>query len=125
MYKLGFLTLVLSSNTAQVICEDNGLDKCEVPQVPGTTVVCDDKGVDGRCVTTTAVCDDHGVDGTCVTTTAVCDDKGDDSSTCVTSTSTLTSKPSSTFDAKQGSISSFAEKNSAMYVFGLLPLLLL
>ena len=88
MYKLGFLTLILSSNTAQVVCEDNGLDKCAPQQVP-QVVVCDD------------------------------------SSTCVTSTSTLTSKPTSTSDAKQGSISSFAEKNSAMYIFGLLPLFLL
>jgi hypothetical protein len=119
MYKLG-LTLVLSAITAQVVCEDNGLDKCAPQQVP-QVVVCDDKGVDGRCVTTTAVCDDKGVDGRCVATTVVCDD----SSSCVTSTSTLTSKPTSTSDAKQGSISSFAEKNSAMYVLGLLPLLLL
>jgi hypothetical protein len=100
MYKLGFLTLILSGVTAQqVICDDHGVNGTCV----ATTVVCDDSN---KCVATTVVCDDYGVDGSCVT-------------------STVDSKPTSTLDAKQGSISSYGEKNSVMNIFGLLPLLLL
>ena len=116
MYKLGFLTLILSGVTAQqVICDDHGVNGTCV----ATTVICDDSN---KCVATTVVCDDHGVDGSCVTSTVVCDDYGVDGS-CVTST--VDSKPTSTLDAKQGSISSYGEKNSVMNIFGLLPLLLL
>jgi hypothetical protein len=54
MYKLGFLTLVLSVVSGEVVvCEDNGLDNC-VPVFPVSTktVVCDDNGVDGKCTST-------------------------------------------------------------------------
>jgi hypothetical protein len=106
MYKLGFLTLVLSVVSAQVVCEDNGLDKCVVPVVPVVPVS-----------TTTVVCDDNGVDGTCTSTST--------STLTSTSTSTSTSTLTSTSDAKTGLNSSSGKKNSVMYIFGLLPLLFL
>ena len=104
MYKLGFLTLVLSAVSAQVICEDNGLDKCVVPvSTVSDQVICDDNGVDGTC--DQVICDDNGVDGTCISTST--------SSTSTSTTGTLTT----------GLNSSSGRKNSVMYIFGLLPLL--
>ena len=103
MYKLGFLTLILSAvsvvSAQQVICDDNG---------------------NGTCVTNTVICDDNGNgNDTCATSTVICDDNGND--TCATST--VDSKPTSTWDAN--GVSSYGKKNSVMYIFGLLPLLLL
>ena len=95
MYKLGFLTLVLSAVSAQVICEDNGLDKCIVP----VSTVSDQ-----------VICDDNGVDGTCI-------------STSTSTTGTLTTGTLTTSTSKTGLNSSSGRKNSVMYIFGLLPLL--
>jgi hypothetical protein len=135
MYKLGFLTLILSAvsvvSAQQVICDDNGNGTCVT-----NTVICDDNGNgNDTCATSTVICDDNG-NGTCVTNTVICDDNGNGNDTCATSTvicddngndtcatSTVDSKPTSTWDAN--GVSSYGKKNSVMYIFGLLPLLLL
>ena len=139
MYKLGFLTLILSAvsvvSAQQVICDDNGNGN-------GTcvtnTVICDDNGNgNGSCATSTVICDDNGNgNDTCATSTVICDDNGNGNGSCATNTvicddngngscatSTVDSKPTSTWDAN--GVSSYGKKNSVMYIFGLLPLLLL
>ena len=129
MYKLGFLTLILSAvsvvSAQQVICDGNGtcVTNTVICDGNGTcvtnTVICDDNG-NGTCVTNTVICDDNGND-TCATSTVICDDNGNGNDTCATST--VDSKPTSTWDAN--GVSSYGKKNSVMYIFGLLPLLLL
>jgi hypothetical protein len=152
MYKLGFLTLILCAVTSQqVICDDSG--KCVASIVVcdnncvASTVVCDNSneiydsneiggideiddsnesgGIDDSDVSNEigGIDDsdeideiDHS-DNNCVTTTVVCVDN------CVTST--IDSKATSTWDSGRESISSSGKINQVMYIFGLLPLVLL
>ena len=149
MYKLGFLTLILCAVTSrQVICDDSG--KCVASIVVcdnncvASTVVCDNSNeiYDSNEIGGIDEIDDSGEiggiddsddsdeigeigeigeidhsDNNCVTTTVVCVDN------CVTST--IDSKATSTWDSRRESISSSGKINQVMYIFGLLPLVLL
>ena len=96
MYKLGFLTLILCGVSAQVNCEDISSD---ISLDKYTSVV---QEVDitqdiTQDIPTTVVCDNKDVP-----TTVVCDDQG-----------------------IKGNIYSSAKNKQLMYIFGILPLLIL